>query len=70
MSDRREKLSLSFAKKCLGHNIAKKMFPKNEGQMPFNTRHKEKYQVYPFLNERLRDSAIIYMQNQLNQDYI
>ena len=68
LSDKQEKLSLRFAKKCLKHDIAKNMFPNKEGEIQSNTRHREKYQVFSSNNERLRKSAIIYMQNQLNQN--
>ena len=65
--ERRSKLCLSFAKKCLKHPEMKKMFPVNTHNER-NTRFKEKFEVAQARTERYRHSAIPYMQRLLNRD--
>ena len=65
--ERRSKLCLSFAKKCLKHPEMKKMFPVNTHNER-NTRFKEKFQVAQASTERYKHSAIPYMQRLLNRD--
>ena len=60
LSDRREKLSLSFAKKCLKNDLVSDLFPLN------NPRCKEKYQVTFASTDRLKNSAVPYLQRLLN----
>ena len=60
LSDRREKLSLSFAKKCLKNDLVSDLFPLN------NPRCKEKYQVTFANTDRLKNSAVPYLQRLLN----
>ena len=63
LSTRREKLCLDFAKKCTKHPKLSYMFPttnKTKG------RKSNKYVVQFANTERLKQSAIIYMQNLLN----
>ena len=67
LEDRREILSLKFAKKCLENEKMKNMFPLNEKSHQMNTRKGEKYRVQYSNTERLKNSAITYMQNLLNQ---
>ena len=62
LDDRRESLCLRFALKCTKKPITKHMFPENK-QKKMKTRHFEKYVVQFARTERLRKSAIIYMQN-------
>ena len=64
LDDRRESLCLRFALKCTKNPTTKHMFPENKQKI--KTRHCEKYIVQFAHTERLRKSAIIYMQNQLN----
>ena len=44
------------------------MFPLNRKMYQMNTRNKEKYLVQYANTERLKKSAIVYMQNLLNQN--
>ena len=66
LSDRREELCLSFALKCLKNPKTANMFPENKKTHQMETRDPEKYEVQHANNERLKNSAIIYMQNLLN----
>ena len=65
LDDRRESLCLRFALKCTKNPTTKHMFAENK-QKKIKTRQFEKYVVQFAHTERLRKSAIIYMQNQLN----
>ena len=67
LDERRENLCLTFAQRTSRHPTMKKMFPLNEKSGGISTRHPEKYKVQHALNERLRKSPIIHMQNLLNQ---
>ena len=68
LEERRKKLSLKFAKKCLSNDKFRDLFPKNE-TIGVETRHKEKYKV-PFCHtERMRQSALITMKHQLNAEH-
>ena len=66
LSERRQKLCLSFAKKCIKHEKAKILFPLNNHLKQL--RHSEKFKVKFAANERYKKSSIPYMQNLLNQD--
>ena len=68
LKDRREILSLKFAQKCLKNPKTKDMFPENKKMHKMETRNPEKYLVQHANTERLRKSAIIYMQNLLNEN--
>ena len=65
--DRRQKLSLKFAKKCLKHKNTRDMFPLNpsEGQ---EVRNREIFQVQHAKGSRLFDSSVPQLQRALNQD--
>ena len=63
---RREKLILTFGKKCLNLPQTKYLFPLNENEHSMDTRHKEKYQVTKARTERLNKSSIPYMQRLLD----
>ena len=64
LNDRRQKLCLNFAKKCVRNEQTKKMFPVKNHQR--NTRKQEKY-IVPFSKtERFGKSAIPYMARLLN----
>ena len=62
LSDRREKLSLKFAKNCAKNELTKELFPLN------SIRCKEKYRVTHANTDRLKDSAVPYLQRLLNKD--
>ena len=66
LCDRREKLCLNFAKKCVNNPKTTHMFPKNIKLHDMKTRNPEKFLVQHALNDRLKRSPIIYMQNLLN----
>ena len=67
LSDRRDQLSLNFALKCAKNPKTTSMFPLNKKTHDMETRNPEKYEVHHAHNERLRNSAIIYMQHLLNK---
>ena len=67
LDERREKLCLMFAKRCLNIEKTRKMFPENLKNHLMKTRKQEKYQVQHAQTKRLKDSALIHMQNVLNQ---
>ena len=66
LCDRRERLCLSFAKNCVNNPRTTHMFPRNFKSHDMQTRNPEKFLVQHALNDRLKDSPIIYMQNLLN----
>ena len=66
LKERRQKLSLSFAKKCIKSDDNADLFPENEKIV--NTRPHEKYYVTPAKTERLAKSAIPYLQRMLNEE--
>ena len=67
LNDRREKLCLSFAIKAAKNDKSKHMFPLNLKTHNMETRETEKFKVQHALTDRLKNSALIYMQNLLNK---
>ena len=67
LESRREKLSLKFAKQCLGHEKLKGLFPRHERIHNMDKRNLEKYIVNNAKTERYRKSAIPSMQRLLNK---
>ena len=68
--ERRNILSLKFAKKCISHPKMKENFPLNNTyNKGMDTRDKEKYFVTHANTERFRNSAIPFMQRLLNIDH-
>ena len=67
LSDRREQLCLSFAQKCTKNPRLKNMFPLNDKKHAMDKRSFEKYAVQHANTDRLKNSAIIYLQNMLNE---
>ena len=65
LSTRREKLCLDFAKKCIQNPKLKHMFPKVNKT---KSRKSKKFFVQHANTKRLQQSAIIYMQNLLNNN--
>ena len=65
---RRSQLCMKFAKASLKHPQMKKMFPLNTKQCDMQTRFREKFQVTKSRTERLKNSAISYMQGLLNSE--
>ena len=66
LCDRREKLCLNFAQKCVKNSRTTHMFPQNTKLHDMQTRNPEKFYVQHALNDRMKNSPIIYMQNLLN----
>ena len=67
LSERRGHLCLKFAKSCVKNPKSNDMFPRNVKQHVMETRKQEVYQVEHANTERYKNSAIIYMQNLLNE---
>ena len=68
LQERRKILCLTFAQKCVKNPKTMKMFPENKKEHKMETRKPEKYLVQHANTERLKKSAIIYMQNLLNEN--
>ena len=68
LSSRREQMCLAFAQKCTKNKKMKHMFPLSQKNHQMNTRDEGKYRVYHANTDRLKNSAIIYMQNLLNEN--
>ena len=68
--ERREKLCLSFAKKCLKSPIiqVKNIFPLNKAPSTIDIRKPEKYHVNMARTNRYKKSAVPYMQRLLNNE--
>ena len=69
LEQRREILSLKFAKDGIKFNKLKDLFPENTNEHSMKTRHQEKYKVLHANTNRLKNSSILYMQNLLNNEY-
>ena len=67
LNDRREILCLNFAQRSSKHPTMKKMFPLNKKTCKMSTRNPEEFKVQYAINERLKNSPIIYMQNLMNR---
>ena len=67
LSERRLKLCLHFAKKCLKTQEMKQMFPLNLNEEASNKRFREKFKVDSSRTDRHMNSAIPYMQRLLNK---
>ena len=68
LKERRKELCLKFAKKCLIVPKLQRMFPRTHHKHDMDKRRSEYYQVKRGLTERLRRSAIPYMQRLLNEN--
>ena len=66
LKDRRIKLCLAFATKCLSNPKIKHLFPPNNRIHEMDPRSYEHFQVLHANTERMKCSPIIYMQNLLN----
>ena len=64
--ERRDKLCLKFAQKCLKHPRAKSLFPRAK-KITYDTRSHDTYFVQPAKTDRLKNSAIPQMQRALNR---
>ena len=68
LEERREMMSLKFAKNCLKNLNFSKLFPKDEKKHRMKKRNSSEYLVKRANTERLRKSSIPYMQRQLNNE--
>ena len=68
LKERRKQLCLKFALKCRKNPKTKDMFPENTKLHQMVTRNNEKFKVNHADTERYKKSAIIYMQNLLNEN--
>ena len=68
LEERREELCLNFSKKCTKNEKMKHMFTLNDKTHSMDTRNDEKYKVQFANTDRLKNSAIVYMQNLLNEN--
>ena len=64
----REQLCQTFTKKSIKAPKIQVFFPLNQKSHQINTRNVGKFKVQHAHTERLKKSAIIYMQNILNED--
>ena len=67
LHERREKICLKFAQKCLKNPKTKDWFPLNVKSHQMTTRKTERYKVQNAKTERYRKSPITYMQHLLNE---
>ena len=68
LKERRKQLCLNFALKCRKNPKTKDMFPENSKLHQMVTRNNERFKVNHANTERYKNSAIIYMQNLLNEN--
>ena len=68
LDERRNFLSLNFAKKCIQNGKMSHLFPLNERNKRYDTRRKEKYKIQFANTERYRKSPVIHMQRLLNRE--
>ena len=68
LDDRRDAISLKFAKSCLKIENFRKLFPEKVLKHGMKKRNSQKYVVKRANTERLRRSSIPFMQKQLNTD--
>ena len=68
LKERREELCLKFAKKCTKSQKVKDIFPLREKNHDMDIRNEEKFIVKYAHTERLKNSAVPYMQRLLNEE--
>ena len=68
LKERRVKMALSFVKKSLRQNIFSSLFPLNENAHQMNTRNPNKYVVKNGNTDRMKRSAVPFLQILLNED--
>ena len=68
LEERRNSLSLKFAKSGIKHKKLEDLFPINKKEHKMNTRETDKFQVLFSNTERLKNSSIPTMQNYLNDE--
>ena len=70
LETRRRELCVNFAKKCINNPKLSHMFPIREKNHHMDLRNRSKFKVQFSKCERLKKSAIVYMQNLLNEEEI
>ena len=68
LDQRREKLNLQFAKKCLKIDSMKDLFPMHDKEHDMKTRKILKFKVTKAKTERFKKSSVISMQKLLNKE--
>ena len=68
LEDRREKLCISFAKKCIKNDKVKNMFPLKKTNHPMKRRKTDKFQTFKAKTKRYKNSALPYMRRLLNAE--
>ena len=68
LKERRVKMALSFVKKSLRQNIFSSLFPLHENAHQMNTRNPNKYVVKNGNTDRMKRSAVPFLQRLLNED--
>ena len=68
LPERRETLCVNFAKRTTQNKKMRHMFPNRKELRSAKRRHTELYHVKNAKKERLKNSAIPYMQNLLNKE--
>ena len=68
LKERRVKMALSFAKKSLRQDSFSSVFPLNENVHQMKTRNPDKYVVKNGNTDRMKRSAVPFLQRLLNQD--
>ena len=66
LKERRNYLSVNFAKKCLKSENTKDIFPRNISKNKMSLRNREHYKVKHCRTVRMQKSAVINMTKQLN----
>ena len=68
LKERRVKMALRFAKKSVRQGNFSSLFPLSENAHLMNTRNPERYVVKTANTERMRRSAVPFLQRLLNED--
>ena len=69
LDERRDTLSMRFARNCLKNGNFSKLFPLNNQRHGMKVRNPLKYKITKANTERYRTSSIPYMQRLLNDDH-
>ena len=67
LKERRIQLNMSFASKGIDNSTLTDLFTMNEKSHKMHTRHENKYKIIHANTNRLKNSSIIFMQNELNK---
>ena len=70
LKNRRQQKCLTFGLKCIQHPKHRKMFPMNENNLRYQTRHRELFKVNTARTSYYQSSSIIYIQTKLNEYFL